>query len=174
MDKALILQRMSYAIASGAFHSACIADNRVYTWGYNINCSSYGIKASQVEQSVREKKYIVSGQLGHAVDKNNSAPLFFSTAKPVANLPEDVCFTDVACGFAHTVALTSEGSLYTWGLNDEGQLGWTTQQAKSYLYYILAHKKMAFLCPNNIRTSEVKNSRCYKTCVTRTVFTNFL
>jgi len=29
----------------------------------------------------------------------------------------------VACGFAHTAALAGDGSVYTFGLNDAGQLG---------------------------------------------------
>ena len=29
----------------------------------------------------------------------------------------------IACGQSHTVALTSEGDVYTWGSNRHGQLG---------------------------------------------------
>ena len=29
----------------------------------------------------------------------------------------------VACGFAHTLALTDEGKIYAWGENDKGQVG---------------------------------------------------
>jgi len=29
----------------------------------------------------------------------------------------------VACGFEHTLALSDEGNLYSWGGNDYGQLG---------------------------------------------------
>lgn len=32
-------------------------------------------------------------------------------------------FAQVACGFAHTVAVTSTGVLYSWGFNKRGQLG---------------------------------------------------
>lgn len=31
--------------------------------------------------------------------------------------------TAVACGGAHTAALDGSGSVWTWGLNDRGQLG---------------------------------------------------
>lgn len=31
---------------------------------------------------------------------------------------------DIACGTAHTVALTSDGKLYTWGKRDDGRLGY--------------------------------------------------
>lgn len=29
----------------------------------------------------------------------------------------------VACGFAYTAAVTSEGELYTWGAGENGRLG---------------------------------------------------
>jgi alpha-tubulin suppressor-like RCC1 family protein len=29
----------------------------------------------------------------------------------------------VACGGMHTVVLTTDGQIYTWGVNDEGALG---------------------------------------------------
>jgi len=57
---------------------------------------------------------------------------YFSIASKVHGLPKDNTFVDVSCGFAHTAALTAEGYVYTWGLNDEGQLGWTLQQIKAY------------------------------------------
>lgn len=36
--------------------------------------------------------------------------------------------TAVACGGAHTVALTADGSVFTFGMNDKGQLGHTAKQ----------------------------------------------
>lgn len=44
---------------------------------------------------------------------------------PRPKLPavEGVKFVQVACGGMHTVALSSEGDVYTWGVNDEGGLG---------------------------------------------------
>lgn len=36
---------------------------------------------------------------------------------------------DVRCGGAHTAAVSDDGSLYTWGLNDFGQLGHSQDDA---------------------------------------------
>ncbi|KAL4185963.1 hypothetical protein AMTRI_Chr10g233460 [Amborella trichopoda] len=41
---------------------------------------------------------------------------------PVAGLPErEVCY--VGCGHYHSLALTCDGEVWSWGRNDEGQLG---------------------------------------------------
>ena len=32
-------------------------------------------------------------------------------------------FRQVACGALHSIALTASGQLYSWGLNEDGQLG---------------------------------------------------
>ena len=34
-----------------------------------------------------------------------------------------LCLVDVACGLQHTAAVGANGSLWTWGANDYGQLG---------------------------------------------------
>lgn len=39
-----------------------------------------------------------------------------------SKLKDLFCF-QIVCGYAHTLALTDEGSLYAWGANSYGQLG---------------------------------------------------
>lgn len=36
---------------------------------------------------------------------------------------KSIMFPQVACGYAHTLALTDEGAVYAWGANSYGQLG---------------------------------------------------
>ncbi|CAG9315302.1 unnamed protein product [Blepharisma stoltei] len=49
-------------------------------------------------------------------------PNVFNARKPrLLKLPESV--TMIACGSMHTLALTSEGRVYSWGCNDDGALG---------------------------------------------------
>eukprot|EP01017_Pseudomicrothorax_dubius_P010486 TRINITY_DN13752_c0_g1_i2.p1 TRINITY_DN13752_c0_g1~~TRINITY_DN13752_c0_g1_i2.p1 ORF type:complete len:418 (-),score=78.49 TRINITY_DN13752_c0_g1_i2:19-1272(-) len=56
-----------------------------------------------------------SGQLGHGSFEEFSVPriLFLNSVK----------FTAVACGWQHSIALASDGSVYAWGCNEDGQLG---------------------------------------------------
>jgi alpha-tubulin suppressor-like RCC1 family protein len=85
------------AIALGEKHSAALlSDGSLYTWGDNS-----------------------SGQLGRVV--SDAAP---------AQTPHRVTFPDptervtaIALGGNHSAALLSDGSLYTWGWNNVGQLG---------------------------------------------------
>ncbi|GFR43556.1 hypothetical protein Agub_g4649 [Astrephomene gubernaculifera] len=43
--------------------------------------------------------------------------------RPKQPISEELKFVQVVCGGMHTVGLTSEGDVYTWGVNDEGALG---------------------------------------------------
>lgn len=58
------------------------------------------------------------GQLG--VD-DMSGPVFEPTC--VTGVLENAVVTKLACGYYHTVAVTEDGAVYTFGRNDYGQLG---------------------------------------------------
>lgn len=82
------------AIAAGAVHSlALLPGGAVLAWGYNC-----------------------SGQLGDGTPNNSEVPV------SVVNL-NNVNITAVACGLLHSMARSSDGSVYAWGSNDVGQLG---------------------------------------------------
>jgi alpha-tubulin suppressor-like RCC1 family protein len=55
------------------------------------------------------------GQLGNGSTVDKTAPV------TVTGLPSDVVF--IGCGRDHTLAITSDGQLWDWGMNDFGQLG---------------------------------------------------
>ena len=65
----------------------------VFGWGYNGN-----------------------GQLGLGNTINQLTPYRVSALN-------NFVVVKVACGYAHTLALTDEGHLYAWGANSYGQLG---------------------------------------------------
>ncbi|XP_043927005.1 RCC1 and BTB domain-containing protein 1 isoform X2 [Protopterus annectens] len=81
-------------VACGSHHSMALTnDGQVYGWGYNGN-----------------------GQLGLGNSTNHPTPC------RVTGL-QGACMIQIACGCAHTLALTDEGLVYTWGANTYGQLG---------------------------------------------------
>lgn len=58
------------------------------------------------------------GQLG--ID-GMSGPVFEPTR--LTGVLENAVVTKLACGYYHTVAVTEDGAVYTFGRNDYGQLG---------------------------------------------------
>jgi alpha-tubulin suppressor-like RCC1 family protein len=87
---------VTFTAVSAGFGSsmALSSDGHVYTWGYNN-----------------------VGQLG-----NGSTVLGAGT--PVeASLPADAVVTAISAGYAHDMALTSDGKVYAWGDNSQGELG---------------------------------------------------
>lgn len=85
------------AVAASTHHSiALTADGRVWSWGSNVN-----------------------GQLGDCTTANRAQPVTVKTA-----LNSDLTnVIAIAAGSAHSMALTADGDVYTWGGNSFGQLG---------------------------------------------------
>lgn len=75
------------------------------------------------------------GQLGLGDTADQSAPV------RVEFLPPSKVVVQVACGSGHTVALTDEGSVYTWGRGDDGRLGHGDHGWKYVPYPVLAFKE---------------------------------
>ncbi|XP_061683885.1 RCC1 and BTB domain-containing protein 2 isoform X1 [Syngnathoides biaculeatus] len=81
-------------IACGQLCSMAVLDNgEIYGWGYNCN-----------------------GQLGLGNTGNQQTPCRVAALQGVKVI-------QVACGYAHTLALTDDGFIYSWGANSYGQLG---------------------------------------------------
>lgn len=82
------------AVSAGGFHSVAMgSDGGVYAWGDNAQ-----------------------GQLGIGSTASRSSPTAVS-------LPPGVTASAVSAGNFHSAAVGSDGRVYTWGLNNQGQLG---------------------------------------------------
>ena len=86
------------AVAAGQLHTIALAsDGKVYTWGYN----GYG-------------------QLGNGNNTESTIPV----AVDVSGVLSGKTITAVdGGGWYYSVALASDGTVYTWGNNGDGQLG---------------------------------------------------
>uniref|UniRef100_A0A3P8V599 Regulator of chromosome condensation (RCC1) and BTB (POZ) domain containing protein 1 n=1 Tax=Cynoglossus semilaevis TaxID=244447 RepID=A0A3P8V599_CYNSE len=134
-------------VACGSHHSMALTDTgEVYAWGYN-NCGQVGSGSTSNQpiprrvSSILQNKVAVSivcgqtsslavvdngevygwgyngnGQLGLGSNVNQLTP-----CRLVAL--QGLCVQQVVSGYAHSLALTDEGLLYTWGANTYGQLG---------------------------------------------------
>ncbi|XP_039140107.1 ultraviolet-B receptor UVR8 [Dioscorea cayenensis subsp. rotundata] len=100
----------------------------IYVWGYN-----------QRGQTARK-----GSEFHLRIPKRLSPELFkYSGAR----------WLDIACGREHTAAVASDGSLFTWGSNDFGQLGDGTEESREQ------PKKVKFL-----QTEFVKSVSCGAHC----------
>jgi len=85
------------SVAAGAYHTTVLTvDGDVYTWGWND-----------------------FGQLGDSTQTKSRIP------KKVEVL-DNIQVVAVAAGSYHSLALTANGRVYSWGKNDYGQLGYPT------------------------------------------------
>ncbi len=88
-------------IAAGHFHSLAVtSDQALWAWGNNNQ-----------------------GQLGDGTVGDGTAPNIRTTPYHVAGFPAGVAVTAAAGGWGHTLALLEDGSAWSWGLNQAGQLG---------------------------------------------------
>ena len=95
-------------ISLGTSHSSALTkDGALYTWGYNYY-----------------------GQLGNGSSGSNSSPYKIYDNVLMPGLLENKQ-KRVSLGSEHSGAIIKDGSLYTWGKNDDGQLGDGTTTRKS-------------------------------------------
>ncbi len=90
------------AIAAGRYHSTALTeDGTVYSWGGNA-----------------------FGQLGNGINIDSYEPIAVTTSGVLAGKT----ITAIAAGVYYSIALASDGTVYTWGNNNSGQLGNGTNQ----------------------------------------------
>jgi len=83
----------------------------------DIDCEQYGSTALTDTGNIYTWGSAISGQLGDGTSENRNDPT------PGLIKVEGVTFSKIDNGFCHTLALSSEGQIYSWGCNDNGQLG---------------------------------------------------
>ena len=175
-------------VAANNDHSACITENGdTFTWGYGeygslghgdgesrstpkVIDGLVGKKAIQVAcgwchtivctsngrvYSFGDGEY---GQLGHGDSKEQWTPTLIEA------LSEGKFVVKVACGWSHSMALTSEGRLYTWGSGVNGKLGHGSELnsgVPSVVESLLGYKVVHIASKNAHSVALVDSKRSY-------------
>jgi alpha-tubulin suppressor-like RCC1 family protein len=141
------------SIAGGFFHTAAIkTDGSLWVWGNNgygqlginlgnvnrvtpvttfaggtdwksVSCGQYYTAAIKTDGSLWSWGLGTSAQLG---DNN-----IITRSTPVTTFAGGNNWKSVACGWTHTAAIKTDGSLWNWGLGTSGQLGNNTNTNRS-------------------------------------------
>jgi regulator of chromosome condensation len=92
------------SIATGGIHSAAIEKDGTL-WSWGCNDEA---------------------ALGRLIDKEEWIPISVGSTYP--------CFVQVACGASHTMALTNQGEIYTWGTyrNNQGSVGFHGRDKQAF------------------------------------------
>ena len=96
-------------ISAGTVHNLALTqDNKLFSWG-----------SSQGGQLGLPEKYLIS-------QPNYIKSFFLSSPTEIAifsNPKKPEIIEKISCGEAHSIALTSKGTVYSWGFGSNGQLG---------------------------------------------------
>eukprot|EP01125_Pyxidicula_operculata_P018026 TRINITY_DN637_c2_g1_i3.p1 TRINITY_DN637_c2_g1~~TRINITY_DN637_c2_g1_i3.p1 ORF type:complete len:401 (-),score=46.61 TRINITY_DN637_c2_g1_i3:37-1239(-) len=88
-------------ISCGSFHSFALQENgKLFGWGANA-----------------------LGQLGDGTNRNVNTPKHIPVPSNDGEESEKCQYLEIACGGSHSLVLTKDGEMYSWGYNKHGQLG---------------------------------------------------
>lgn len=132
-------------ISSNYFHTIAVSTtNKVYIWGCNpqalrlqAQCSRRArLQTSASEssnQSHLNRQHNNSSQTPHSsLNQNHILPSVVNTSQITCNIIQ------VSCGSHHSALLTSDGEVFVWGRNTDGQLGNGTRKEQKLPSMVLA------------------------------------
>ena len=140
------------SVAGGSYHTAAIkTDGTLWSWGYNFHgelgdntatgknspvqtiaagtnwksvaCGYYHTAAIKTDGTLWLWGVNIFGQLGDNTGTNQSSP--------VQTIAAGTNWKSVGCGYYHTAAIKTDGTLWLWGYNAYGELGDNTTTGKS-------------------------------------------
>jgi len=142
-------------VACGSFHTAAIkTDGTLWTWGGNgrgqlgvsdqgerptpvttfaggtnwkqVACGSFHTAAIKTDGTLWTWGWTGFGQVG-----DNTTGSILNRLTPVTTFAGGTNWKQVSCGGYFTAAIKTDGTLWTWGRNDNGQIGDNTTTTRS-------------------------------------------
>ena len=131
-------------ISCGTVHNLALTDDgKIFSWGAAMG-----------------------GQLGHEekilMKNSGNKNLYLSKPTIISKLFDmKININKISCGEAHSIALSKDGNVYSWGFGSNGQLGLGFCEDSFELGKGLAKSRK--LLPEKINISDIKNIECGKT-----------
>jgi len=92
-------------------------DGRLFSWG----AVSYCLGRQFNKDTPKEKGEIAGGI--PLFQKQKSERVYHKQSVDIGEIEFDIAITKLATGRSHVLALDTSGRVWSWGLNDKGQLG---------------------------------------------------
>ncbi|CAK9300204.1 unnamed protein product [Gordionus sp. m RMFG-2023] len=126
-DKLYLIDALSglniVKISAGGWHNIVLTDTGdIYTWGWNLN-GQLGLSDSCEFCQSEFQKFT---EIANNKNKRKHASNIQCLPHPIIIGDDDeneVIVKDIACGSQHTIVLTDNDVLYSWGWNKYGQIG---------------------------------------------------
>ena len=130
-------------ISCGTVHNLALTDDgKIFSWG-----------AAQGGQLGHDEKFLLKCSGGNK---------FFYVSRPsIISSFLDIKINKISCGEAHSVALSNNGNVYSWGFGSNGQLGLGFCEDSFELGKGLVKSRK--LIPEKIDINGIKNIQCGKT-----------
>eukprot|EP01124_Arcella_intermedia_P023551 TRINITY_DN3761_c0_g1_i2.p1 TRINITY_DN3761_c0_g1~~TRINITY_DN3761_c0_g1_i2.p1 ORF type:complete len:335 (+),score=73.84 TRINITY_DN3761_c0_g1_i2:82-1086(+) len=121
-------------IACGDSHSlAMLSDGSLYSWGQKVIGSDFSPHQSPtlVDLGGAKVVQIDSGGNVSVACTSEGSVYYWGNMTNIKPLLLKGKFTKISCGDSHILAISKDGSLFSWGTNGHGQLGFgKTQQVE--------------------------------------------
>ena len=113
-----------------------------------VSCGSLHTAAIKTDGTLWSWGYNYYGRLGDNTIND--------TSSPVQTVTGGTIWSSVACGYYHTAAIKTDGTLWVWGNNDFGQLGNNTVVPKSSPIQIGMQKNWSKIACGYYNTAAIK------------------
>ncbi|XP_062513273.1 secretion-regulating guanine nucleotide exchange factor-like [Corticium candelabrum] len=119
-------------VSAGFYHSVAVSDDgRLFAWGCNRHGQCGICQPSDIVSRESQSKSSCCRAVAGAASQSERAQNVVSVPTEICGSIQQVCVTEVYCGWSHSFAVSNERRVFAWGRADYGQLGVTFEDLPS-------------------------------------------
>jgi alpha-tubulin suppressor-like RCC1 family protein len=167
-------------VACGYGHTVAIkTDGTLWTWGRNAegilgdNTTTHKSSPAQTITTGTNWKTIATGEYhivatktdgtlwtwGEGVHGEHGNNAILNKSSPIQTVATGNNWKQIACGYGHTIATKTDGTLWIWGRNTNGQLGDNTLNSKSSPIQLVAGTNWKYVTAGYYNTFFIINEQ---------------